>query len=304
MYTLMTNDVEEVSIVNNNLSYKTAKKVTEEGLPLLLDIYSKYDVEGTFYFTGTFAKNFPESVQSVVDSGHEVGCHGFSHNPSHAFDALSMKSQYQHIKRAKKTIEDIAGRIESFRTPALRIGNDTVTVLEKTGFKSDSSVAPQRFDGPLSFGSLRKLNWLLSPRKPYMLSYNTPYSVGQSSVLEIPVSAFIFSYQGTTMRAAPNLCEIIGNFHRKESLCTNKPIVFIFHPNELISEKRTSTINRRSKNFASYLFGDIIRRKIKLRNLGYNAGKLLAKELKKCKDAGFEFVSARKFRKQWSQSIN
>ena len=47
----MTNDVEEVSIVNNNLSYKTAKKVTEEGLPLLLDIYSKYD-ELVATFTG------------------------------------------------------------------------------------------------------------------------------------------------------------------------------------------------------------------------------------------------------------
>ena len=89
MYTLMTNDVEETSIVNNTLSPKAAELVSSEGIPTLLALYSKYDVEATFYFTGTFAEKFPESLQSVMDHGHEIGCYGYSHAVHHAFDSLS-----------------------------------------------------------------------------------------------------------------------------------------------------------------------------------------------------------------------
>ena len=171
----MTNDVEETSIVNNNLSYQTSLKVSKEGLPPLIDLYSKYDVESTFYFTGTFANKFPESVQSVIDHGHEVGCHGYSHQPQHAFDLLEPKQQYLHLVKAKKEIESISGTIEAFRAPALRLGNHTIPILEKVGFKTDSSVASQRFDGPLTFGSLKKLKWLTSPRMPYFPSHHNPY---------------------------------------------------------------------------------------------------------------------------------
>ena len=69
MYTLITNDVEEVSIVNNNLNPETAKKVAEVGIPRLLVLYSKYNVEATFYFTATFAKRFPECVINVSKQG-------------------------------------------------------------------------------------------------------------------------------------------------------------------------------------------------------------------------------------------
>jgi hypothetical protein len=39
--------------------------------------------------------------------------------------------------------------------------------LIQTGHRIDSSVASQRFDFFLSFGSLNKLNWLTAPRRPY-----------------------------------------------------------------------------------------------------------------------------------------
>jgi hypothetical protein len=39
--------------------------------------------------------------------------------------------------------------------------------LIQTGHRIDSSVASQRFDFFLSFGSLNKLNWLTAQRRPY-----------------------------------------------------------------------------------------------------------------------------------------
>ena len=52
----------------------------------------------------------------------------------------------------------------------LRINEDTVRALEEAGFKTDSSVSSQRFDGPFTFGAKRKLKWLYAPGKPYMIS--------------------------------------------------------------------------------------------------------------------------------------
>lgn len=300
----MTNDVEEVSIVNNNLSYKTGKKVAEEGLPLLLDIYSKYDVEGTFYFTGTFAEKFPEAVQSVVNHGHEVGCHGYSHDPHYAFDNLSSKDQYIHLLKAKKSIEKIAGTIEAFRAPALRLGFNTIPILEKLGFRSDSSIASQRFEGPLTFGSLQKLRWLVSPRMPYMADRRNPFKKGKSNITEVPVSALILGYQGTTMRVAPEINKLIGNFLYRESKKNGKPIVFLFHPNELITEEVTNYFKRRSKSYIGYIFGDVIRRKLKLKNLGKPSITLLENVLKKSINEGFEFISVKSYRRKCGVKLN
>lgn len=89
MHFLMTTDVEEFSIPLNRLDDATAWRVYREGLPKLLDLYSKYDVESTFYFTGTFAEKIPEAMELVMERGHEIGCHGYSHEVERGFDVMS-----------------------------------------------------------------------------------------------------------------------------------------------------------------------------------------------------------------------
>ena len=96
---------------------------------------------GVVHFTGEMAEMFPEAVEMVRDAGHEIGCHGYDHSPQRAFDSLRYEEQVEELKRAKKVIEDVAGRTESFRAPMLRINEDTVRALEETGFKTDGSVA-------------------------------------------------------------------------------------------------------------------------------------------------------------------
>jgi len=296
MYTLMTNDVEHTSITKNGLSFETGEKVSNVGIPRLLELYSKNNVTSTFYFTGEFARDFPLAVQEVKKHGHEIGCHGFSHRTEHSFDEISPKEQFLHLKLAKRTIEKISGPIEAFRAPALRLGNETPKILEMLGFKTDSSIASQRFDGPLTFGSLRKLNWLFAKRKPYFLSARNPFYCGETDVLELPVSSAVLAYQGTTMRVSPKINDLLGDFLHKEST-ESKPIVFLFHPNEAITEKITDTFNFRGKNFFSRLFGDRLRRNLKLRNLGSSSIKLLQRIIDKSKREGNTFVTASQYRK-------
>jgi len=293
----MTVDVENFSIPLNRVDAGIAKLIYKEGLPRLLDLLSKHDIPGSFYFTGMFAEQSPESVELVKQHGHEVGCHGYDHSPERAFDVLSYDEQVNELKKAKGVIEGVAGKIESFRAPMLRINEDTIKALEETGFKSDSSIASQRFDGPLTFGSKKKLKWLVAPRKPYVISHDSVVKSGSSNILEIPISAALIPFIGTTMRISPLMTKILQKYLYYESKKTGKPIVFLFHPNECLDIGDKITITRRTDNLFEYLFADVIRHKLKLKNLGLASLKLLDDVLTSAREYGFEFTSVKGCRK-------
>ena len=299
MYFLMTNDVESFSIPLNRYDAETAKEVYEVGLPRLLDLYARHDIKCTFYFTGTMCELVPDSVDLVKAHGHEIGCHSYSHAQDKALDVLSYEEQLNELKKAKNLIESIAGKIESFRAPALRLNGDTVKALEENGFTSDSSICSQRFDGPFTFGSKKKLKWLFAPRKPYFLSYESITRKGNSKILEIPISALLFSFSGTVMRRSPLITKILQKYLFFESEQKDKPVVFLFHPNECLDFKGKAVSTRRSTNYFEHLFADIIRQKLKLNNLGMNSLKLLDEILMSASDYGFEFVTAEEYTKMY-----
>jgi peptidoglycan-N-acetylglucosamine deacetylase len=292
---LITNDVELHSIPKNISDPSIVNEIFSIGLPRLLDLYSKHDVRSTFYFTGDFAELKPEAIELVKEHGHEIGCHGYSHDVDRAFDILSYEEQFSDIVRAKVIIESVAGSIKSFRAPALRINNDTIKVLKQTGFFTDSSICPQRFDGPFTFGTSGKLKWLIAKRNPTYLDRD-------NSILEIPVSAFIFPYTGTTMRISPFLTRLLKKSLYFEARHTGKPVVFLFHPNECLDPPDTIISTRRTKNPVMHLFADRIRQRLKLRRLGMPAIHLLDNILLNAKQQGFEFCTAMEYRKRWRGS--
>lgn len=285
---LLTCDVESFSIPLNRCDQDTGHQVYKVGLPRVLELCAKHDIPATFYFTGELAEIVPEAIDLVKDHAHEIGCHGYSHDVDRAFDLLTLDQQIQDLTKAKKIIESVAGTIVSFRAPALRINDDLVNALKITGFETDSSICPQRFDGPFTFGSTKKLNWLSATRKPGYLDKD-------HSVLEIPISAFIIPYIGTTMRMAPTLIKILEKFLFYESKITEKPLVFLFHPNECIDIKNPVERTRRTKNYFHYIFADVIRQQMKLKNLGAPSIRLLDTILTSAHHSGFEFVTAKEF---------
>ncbi len=55
-----------LQLLNHCLSDKTGEKVLKEGMPLLLELYSKYQIKATFFFTGYIAQKFPEIVKMII----------------------------------------------------------------------------------------------------------------------------------------------------------------------------------------------------------------------------------------------
>lgn len=296
-YALWTNDVETTSIWLNTLSDKTGEKVVREGMPMLLDIYEKHEVKSTFYYTGYIAKLFPEVVKMASEAGHEIASHGLSHLKEDGFDVMPFEKQKKHLEETKKLLEDICGHeVISFRAPSLRVNGNTAKALIETGYKIDSSVASQRFDFFLSFGSGTKLNWLKAPRKPYKTSADNIFKKGNGPLIEVPLSAFIFPYLGTTMRIFPGLTNLQKRFIHQESSRTGKPVVFDTHPNEFIDESKvTRKISRRSKNPVSFFLQDWLRSNLKVKNLGPAARPLYEQQISYFKDRGYKSVTVRQY---------
>ncbi len=292
---LITNDVETTSILNHKLRDKTGEYVLNQGMPRLLDLYDKYGVKATFFYTGHIAKLYPDVVRKAYERGHEVGSHGLTHEVDQAFDVLSPEVQLSHLKQSKQILEDIIGEeVVSFRAPAARVDKGFPEILSEAGFKVDSSVSSQRLDMMFSFGSLKKLHWLTAPRKAYFTQVDNIFKKGDSGILEAPISAFGFPYIGTFMRIAPTLNRFTRRVLYWETLCSGRQFVFLTHPNEFIDEdQETTEIERRGSNYITYLLGDVIRHKLKVKNLGEKALPIYDRELAFFKDKEFEFITCK-----------
>ncbi len=279
-YFLATNDVESTSIRYNKQRDITAEKVLKDGMPILLDIYSKLNIKSTFFFTGEIAEKHPDIVKMILPGGHEVASHGYSHEENSAFDKLGYHEQVANLIRTKNILEDITGiKVRSFRAPALRVNEFTTKALESTGFDIDSSISSQRADSFFSRGALRKLNRLFAPRFPYFVSAYNMAQKGNSTILEIPISAMLIPYIGTTMRTNPVLIKTIRSFLNRETCLTGKPVNFLIHPNELFEECDEDNVEKRYNNPISDFFDKNIRLRLKNKNLGLKAIELFQEQL-------------------------
>ena len=62
----------------------------EVGIPRLLKLFEKNNIKATWFAPGHSIETFPEQMKMIVDAGHEVGAHGYSHeNP------IAMTSQQE-----------------------------------------------------------------------------------------------------------------------------------------------------------------------------------------------------------------
>jgi len=290
---LITNDVETTSIINHCLSDDTGRYVLEQGMPRLLEMYDKYNVHATFFFTGHIAKLYPQVVLMAQSHGHEVGSHGLTHEVSKAFDIMPEEEQLRHLRVSKAILEDITGNeIVSFRAPATRVPKTFPRTLQEAGYRIDSSVSSQRMDMFFSFGSINKLHWFTAPRKAYTTKADNIFHRGDDGIFEIPISAIGFPYIGTFMRIAPLLNRLTRRVLYAETLATGRQYVFLTHPNEYIDEPRgEQPIQRRSDNLLAYIMGDVIRHSLKVHNLGEKALPLLEHELQFFAKKGFKFLT-------------
>jgi peptidoglycan/xylan/chitin deacetylase (PgdA/CDA1 family) len=107
------------------------------GTPRLLNLFLKHDIPASWFIPGHSIETFPDSVKLIVDAGHEVGAHGYSHeNPV----AMTPKQEEDVLAKSVELIEKVSGkRPRGYVAPWWEMSQATPDLLLKYGFTYDHS---------------------------------------------------------------------------------------------------------------------------------------------------------------------
>ncbi len=120
-----------------------AEAVVERILALL----AEHRTRATFFVLGLVAERTPAVVRRIVEAGHELASHGWSHRMA---GDLGPQGFEQDVRRARGLLQDLSGTpVEGFRASTFSIGRGTrwaLPLLARCGHAWDSSVFPVRHD--------------------------------------------------------------------------------------------------------------------------------------------------------------
>jgi peptidoglycan/xylan/chitin deacetylase (PgdA/CDA1 family) len=88
--------------------------------PQILDILNQHQVKACFFVIGKKAREYPELIKQMVQAGHEIGNHGFTHRMPWL---LGPGATLREIREASRAIEETAGRSTRFCRPAWGLCN-------------------------------------------------------------------------------------------------------------------------------------------------------------------------------------
>lgn len=141
------------------------------GVPRILESLRRADLRGTFFIPGFTAELHPETVDSILEGGHEIGHHGYLHERP---NLLSDEEEEAVLARGIEVLEHLTGnRPTGYRSPAWELKPGSPALLKRYGFRYDSSLMGNdipylvQLDGGL--GSLLELpiQWILDDYPHY-----------------------------------------------------------------------------------------------------------------------------------------
>ena len=109
-----------------------------EGYPRLYALLSRYGIRATFFVEGWNGRHHAAAVADVVRHGHELGMHGWAHEP---WAELDPASERELATRATLALERASGvRPRGFRAPGGRRSDATEAILRDLGYAYDASL--------------------------------------------------------------------------------------------------------------------------------------------------------------------
>ncbi|RBP79011.1 polysaccharide deacetylase [Marinomonas rhizomae] len=115
----------------------------EVGAPRLLKLFKEQELRTTWFIPGHSVETFPEQMKAVVQAGHEIGIHGYSHeNPI----AMTPEQEEIVLDKSIELITKLSGkRPTGYVAPWWEFSNVTNELLLKKGIKYDHSLMHNDF---------------------------------------------------------------------------------------------------------------------------------------------------------------
>jgi polysaccharide deacetylase family protein (PEP-CTERM system associated) len=183
----------------------------------LMNLLSKYNVKATFFVLGKVIEEYPELIRELIDEGHEIGCHSYSH--TELFNLTSELFE-KEIEQCNELIKPYKKDYLGFRAPYFSVDKRswwTLDVLKKYHFTYDASIYP---------GDSKRTG-IVGYRKDI-------HALDGFDLWEAPVSTFkLFNFDfalgGAYFRILP-----YDVFSKKmKAINKERPAIFYIHPWEL-----------------------------------------------------------------------
>ena len=115
----------------------------EVGSMRLLKLFERLDIKTTWFIPGHSVETFPKEMKAVVDAGHEIGMHGYSHeNPI----AMTPQQEEEVMDKCIDVITKLSGkRPTGYVAPWWEFSPVSNELLLKKGIKYDHSLMHNDF---------------------------------------------------------------------------------------------------------------------------------------------------------------
>ena len=172
------------------------------------------------------------AVNALHAAGHEIGCHGLTHDAEDSYAHLPEHEQRQRLTKATGIIEDALGaKVDLFRAPVFRLSAATLRVLDELGYRADTSIPSTRLS--ILSSDMWNYGYLRAPRCPYHPDPENPFRPGDLSIWEVPVSCYLIPFTVSFLQVfgpvvtSRYLAALVAEGKR-----TGKPVVYMAHPED------------------------------------------------------------------------
>ena len=107
-------------------------------IPRILAMLRKYDIRSTFYIPGFTIETYPRECAAIVEAGHEIAHHGWTHVPP---NDMTREQEEAGLVRANEQIRKLTGKhARGYRSPSWDLSPNSMDLLLKHDFLYDSSM--------------------------------------------------------------------------------------------------------------------------------------------------------------------
>jgi polysaccharide deacetylase family protein (PEP-CTERM system associated) len=190
----------------------------------ILDLFEKSGYRATFFVLGWVAERQPGLVKAIHDRGHEIACHGYSHQL--IYNQTPGVFREETVK-AKAILEDlIQAPVLGYRAASYSITQQSLwalDILAEAGFTYDSSIFPVRHDRYGIPGAKDKPHLLTTPAGHEIVEF--PISTREYFGYRLPVGG------GGYFRIYPYAFSRMALKSINDKL--TQPFIFYLHPWEV-----------------------------------------------------------------------
>ncbi|TVP60395.1 MAG: DUF3473 domain-containing protein [Halomonadaceae bacterium] len=189
----------------------------------LLKVFAEKQLKGTFFVLGWVAEKSPGLVRRIAEAGHEVACHGFSHQLVYNQSPAVFKEE---THRSKALLESQIQRpVNGYRAASYSItaaSRWALDILAEEGFTWDSSIFPIHHD---------RYGMPGTPRWPYLLTTDKGANLVEFPLTTLKLGNYLLPIAGGGyFRLYPYWFSRWGLYQSNRQ---GEPFIFYLHPWEV-----------------------------------------------------------------------